>query len=162
MGIMPQFQVGQREPRSERGRDGGLTESYGGRKPPERGIPVSSPIPPDKKIDPVRLDAWIKMNTVTTGNPSPGAPFIYIDDLIMGFKGNRLEPDEPEVTSPADVPSLDREPYSSEPTSDDALSEEWLTTLDDEQHLSAGGQPVKLPVQLPMRKARGFNQPSEH
>jgi hypothetical protein len=35
----------------------------------------------DKKIDPIRLDAWIHMNTVQNGNPSPGAAFIYVEDL---------------------------------------------------------------------------------
>lgn len=54
--------------------------------------PMVDQIPPFKKIDAAKLDAWIQMNTVHQGNPSPGAPFIYLDDLMMGFKGDRLEP----------------------------------------------------------------------
>jgi hypothetical protein len=49
-------------------------------------------IPPGKKIDPLKLNDWIQMNTVTGENPSPGAAFIYVDDLMMGFAGDRLEP----------------------------------------------------------------------
>ncbi|MPY12258.1 hypothetical protein [Arthrobacter bussei] len=54
-----------------------------------------SNIPADKTIDPVKLQAWIEMNTVTGRNPSPGAAFIYIDDLMQGFVGSRLEPARP-------------------------------------------------------------------
>lgn len=53
---------------------------------------MTNSIPSNKKIDPVKLDAWIHMNTVREGNPSPGAAFIYLDDLMMGFEGSRLEP----------------------------------------------------------------------
>lgn len=59
----------------------------------------SSSIPADKTIDPVKLQAWIDMNTVRDQNPSPGAAFIYIDDLMQGFIGTRLEP----ARSPKDV-----------------------------------------------------------
>lgn len=48
-------------------------------------------IPADKNIDPSKLQAWIEMNTVRAGNPSPGAPFIYLDDLMQGFIGTRVE-----------------------------------------------------------------------
>lgn len=89
-------------------------------------------IPADKKIDPVKLDAWIHMNTVSSpihspspafiytrdlevpetagvidparlqslieaktvsgSDPEEGVPFVYLGDLLEGFKGSRLEP----------------------------------------------------------------------
>jgi hypothetical protein len=36
-------------------------------------------------IDRDKLEGWIAMNTVREGNPSPGAPFIYVDDLLQGL-----------------------------------------------------------------------------
>jgi hypothetical protein len=36
-------------------------------------------------IDSDKLEAWISMNTVQKGNPSPGAAFIYVDDLMNGL-----------------------------------------------------------------------------
>lgn len=48
-------------------------------------------IPRAVKIDPERLEAWISMNTVRDRAPSPGAEFIYVDDLIQGLRGDHFD-----------------------------------------------------------------------
>ncbi|QOD05791.1 hypothetical protein [Pseudarthrobacter sp. BIM B-2242] len=49
-------------------------------------------IPADKKIDPSKLDAWIHMNSVINANPSPGLPFIYVQDLDEGLPPGPVDP----------------------------------------------------------------------
>lgn len=46
------------------------------------------------EIDPVALQATIEAKTVTNADPTGGIPFIYLDDLMDGFTGSRLEPDD--------------------------------------------------------------------
>lgn len=66
-------------------------------------------IPADKKIDPVRLDAWIHMNTVTNSHPSPGASFIYVRDLAPGVT-DEIDPTTLQDLIEASVSSGDPRP----------------------------------------------------
>lgn len=50
-------------------------------------------VEPGKKIDAVKLVAWIEIVTVPAGTkPTPGAAFLYVDDLLLGLQGSRLDP----------------------------------------------------------------------
>lgn len=49
-------------------------------------------IPADKKIDPVKLDAWIHMNTVSSPVHSPGPAFIYARDLKVPEAAGEIDP----------------------------------------------------------------------
>jgi hypothetical protein len=46
------------------------------------------------EIDPERLQTLIDEKAVRNPDPTAGIPFIHLDDLLDGFRGTRLEPDD--------------------------------------------------------------------
>lgn len=48
----------------------------------------------DDLADPVKLQALIDAKTLKNADEYTGEAIIYLDDLMQGFRGTRLEPDQ--------------------------------------------------------------------
>jgi hypothetical protein len=60
----------------------------------DAGVMDYGPMTANTRIDPLKLQAWIDMNSVTDLVPVPGEKFIYVDDLMMALCGGLVEPAE--------------------------------------------------------------------
>ncbi len=58
----------------------------------DAGVMDYGPMTANTRIDPLKLQAWIDMNSVTDLAPVRGEKFIYVDDLMMALCGGLLEP----------------------------------------------------------------------
>lgn len=58
----------------------------------DAGVMDYGPMTANTRIDPLKLQAWIDMNSVTDLAPVPGERFIYVDDLMMALCSGLVEP----------------------------------------------------------------------
>ena len=58
----------------------------------DAGVMDYGPMTANTRIDPLKLQAWIDMNSVTDLAPVRGEKFIYVDDLMMALCGGLVEP----------------------------------------------------------------------